>query len=303
MDKDAMRSVVDEEIRKLIDANKHWDQVIVPQVSTASLTALQAMPRIRQMQEAAKGISDVVLELTNSDQICTGLITQHFEAMHVSQHLIEHFDKLTEQFVKAAPRIRKALESSSEIGHLGWTVTGEMEFPVMLHLSECSNAEAADAYMFKYYEREDPVLNGIQERLRGIDHLKSFSVGLDQSFTAFRNEQFALVIPFLILVLEHALRNLDSPRPFPSTDMTKTVKDSSKHLGKNERLAFAIKSLLTFTEDHYDKYDPRTDSKGRVRRKGIMHGLQVPPNEKIQAIRLYHVLDTVVQLYPPKNAS
>lgn len=36
-----------------------------------------------------------------------------------------------------------------------------------------------------------------------------------------------------------------------------------------------------------------------VWRKGIMQGLQVPPNERIEAIRLDHVIDTVVSLYEP----
>jgi len=30
-----------------------------------------------------------------------------------------------------------------------------------------------------------------------------------------------------------------------------------------------------------------------------MHGLQVPSNDRIEAIRIYHVLDTVVSLYEP----
>jgi hypothetical protein len=146
-------------------------------------------------------------------------------------------------------------------------------------------------------------LVGVEERLKEIDPLKPFAVGLSQSFTAFRNGKYALVIPFLIMVLEHALRQLDSPRPFPSTDIAKTVKKSYKRLSKDERLAFAMKSLVSFTEDHYEQFDSRTESDGSVRRKGIMHGLQVPPNEKIQAIRLYHVLDTVIQIHSLQDVS
>jgi hypothetical protein len=262
---------------------------------------MQDIPMIRQMQEAAKGIVSVVLELRNAFQIVyVEPVASFLEEMRVAQawlsKWIEENQEQIEQFAKAVPRIRKALESSGEIGHLGWTVTDEMELPMILHLSECSDAKAADAYMLKYYEREDPDLGEIEERLRGIDCLKPYAVGLDQSFAAFRNGQFALVIPFLISVLERALRHLDSPRPFPAKDMKKAVTKSYRRLRKDERLAFGIKSLVSFTEDHYEQYDSTTDGGGRIRRKGIMHGLQVPPNEMIQAIRLYHVIDTVVQL-------
>lgn len=300
MDKDAMHSAIDEEIRKFAEANKRWNHLTAAQQSSDSLAALQDMPLIREIQKAAISIGSVVLELRNAIQTYAEPIASFFEAMRVAQvqvgkWIVENHE-LFEQIAKAAPRLRKALESSGEIGHLGWTVTDEMELPVILHLSECLDSKDADVYMLKHYEREDPDLCGIEERLRGNHCLKPFALGLDQSFTAFRNGQFALVIPFLISVLEHALRQLDSPRPFPATDITKTVRRSYRRLGKDERLAFAMKSLVSFTEDHYDQYDLRTDGGGRVRRKGIMHGLQVPPNEKIQVIRLYHVIDTVVQI-------
>lgn len=308
MDKNAIRFAVDEEIRKLVDANKCLDQVFAAQKSAASLAALSATPLLCQMQEAAKGIGSVVLELKNAFQLsyaepmASFMEEMRLAQMRFGQWVIDN-QKYIEQFAKAAPRIRKALESSGEIGHLGWTVTEDMEFPLILHLSECCDEKAADAYMLKHYESTDADLVAIEERLNGVDSLKPFAVGLSQSFTAFRNGKYALVIPFLIMVLEHALRQLDSPRQFPSTDIAKTVKKSYKRLSKDERLAFAMKSLVSFTEDHYEQFDSHTDSDGRVRRKGIMHGLQVPPNEKIQAIRLYHVLDTVTQIYPLQDVS
>ena len=308
MDKNVIRSAVGEEIRKLADANKQWEQVFAAQKSAASLAALQDIPAFSQMQEAAKNIGSVVLELRNAFQIAYAepmasfMNEMRIAQVRFGQWVIDN-QKQIEQFAKAAPRIRKALESSGEIGHLGWTVTEDMEFPLILHLSECSDEKAADAYMLKHYESTDADLLGIEERLNGVDLLKPFAVGLSQSFTAFRNGKYALVIPFLIMVLEHALRQLDSPRPFPSTDIAKTVKKTYKRLSKDERLAFAMESLVSFSEDHYDQFDSRTGSDGRVRRKGIMHGLQVPPNEKIQVIRLYHVLDTVVQIHSLQEAS
>lgn len=299
-DKAAMRSVIDEELKKLVKANQ---RVIAAQETAMNLSVLQNIPAIQEIQAAAAGFARIAFEVKQTIDMYMEPIASFFETMRaaqvrVGQWLIDHREQI-EQMAQALPRIQKALESSSEIGHFGWTVTEDMELPVILHLSECPDAEAANAYMLTYYEKVDATLQDIEERLKRVECLDPFSTGLEQSFTAFRNEQYALVIPFLVSVLEHVLRQLDAPRLFPSTDMMKTVRRRYKEIGDQGEIAFAMKSVVSFTEDHYEQYNAQLSVKVGIRRKGIMHGLQVPPNERIEVIRLYHVIDTIVSLYEP----
>lgn len=299
-DQTTMRSVIDEELKKLVKANQ---RVIAAQETAMSLSALQNIPAIQEIQAAAAGFARMAFEVKQTIDLYKEPIVSFVETMRaaqvrVGQWLIDHRSQI-EQMARALPRIHKALESSGEIGHLGWTVTEDMELPVILHLSECPDAEAANAYMLTYYEKTDAALEGVEERLKRVECLSPFSTGLEQSFVAFRNEQYALVVPFLVSVLEHALRQLDAPRPFPSTDMTKTIRKRYKEIGDQGEIAFAMKSVVSFTEDHYEQYNEQLSVKVGIRRKGIMHGLQVPPNERIEAIRLYHVIDTIVSLYEP----
>jgi hypothetical protein len=299
-DQTNMRSVIDEELKKLVKANQ---RVIAAQETAMSLSALQNIPAIQEIQAAAAGFARMAFEVKHSIDLYRAPIVSFVETMRaaqvrVGQWLIDHRSQI-EQMARALPRIQKALESSGEIGHLGWTVTEDMELPVILHLSECPDAEAANAYMLTYYEKTDATLEGVEERLKRVECLSPFSTGLEQSFVAFRNEQYALVVPFLVSVLEHALRQLDAPRPFPSTDMTKTIRKRYKEIGDQGEIAFAMKSVVSFTEDHYEQYNEQLSVKVGIRRKGIMHGLQVPPNERIEAIQLYHVIDTIVSLYEP----
>lgn len=131
--------------------------------------------------------------------------------------------------------------------------------------------------MLNYYESNDPRLTVMERKLAQVEFVSTFQTGLAQSFAAYRNEQYALVIPFLLLVLEHALRQFDPPRRHPRTDMKATVKNRYK-ISKDESMLFGMKSVLSFTENHYDQYNPGKDSEGRLFRHGVMHGLQAPPN-------------------------
>jgi hypothetical protein len=296
----AKRSLIDEELKKLLQANQ---RVIAAEATAINLLALQNLPALQEIQAAAAGFARMAFEVKQAIETYAEPIASFFDAMRtaqirVGQWLIDHREQI-DQMTQALPRIQRALQSSGEIGHLGWTVTEDMGLPVILHLSECADKEAANAYMLVYYEETDAMLEGVEQRLKRIECLSSFSTGLEQSFVAFRNEQYALVIPFLVSLLEHALRQLDAPRPFPSTDMAKTIRKRYKEIGDSAEVAFAMKSVVSFTEDHYQQYNAQFSDKVGIRRKGIMHGLQVPPNDRVEAIRLYHVIDTVVSLYEP----
>lgn len=211
---------------------------------------------------------------------------------------LEQHREAIEQLAALGPAIERVFENTGKIGQLGWAVGKDMPFPVVLYLSECRESSQADAYMLKWYEENDPELNDIEQRLLSVQELEPFYIVLKQAFAAFRSRQFALTIPLLISILEQALRHLgDSQHPF-STDISRTVKDKYKNAkARDEDSAFYLWSLHEFTIEHYKHYRNKSDGDGRIRRKGVMHGLQVPPNQKVEAIRLFHVISTVTEHY------
>jgi hypothetical protein len=100
-----------------------------------------------------------------------------------------------------------------------------------------------------------------------------------------------------VSVLEEALRNLGEPQHYRSTDMVKTVGKRHAAAKKlHEDRAFGLLSLHAFTIEHYRQYLGTPEDQQRTRRKGIAHGLQVPPNERIEVIRMLHVIQTVTEI-------
>jgi hypothetical protein len=195
------------------------------------------------------------------------------------------------------PRIKRALDDSGRVGQLGWTVVPSTPIPLLLRLSECHQASEADALMLGWYENCDPELQNAEQRLLLIDELQGFKIALTQAFCAFRAGHYALTIPLLVSILEQALRCLDREHS-RSTKVWKGVsKEYEKAKESKERFLFAIWSLQEFVVEHYKQYQPNATGEERIRRKGISHGMQPPPNSKIETIRLFHVITTVTELY------
>ena len=195
------------------------------------------------------------------------------------------------------PRLKRALDKSGRVGQLGWTVVPSTELPLLLRLSECQQVSEADALMLEWYENCDPELQDAERRLLAIEELRTFEIPLKQAFCAFRAGHYALTIPLLVSILEQALRCLDKEH-FRSTDVEKAVRKEYKKAKESKaRFLYAIWSLHEFVVEHYKEYQPDATGEERIRRKGISHGVQPPPNRKIETIRLFHVISTVTELY------
>jgi hypothetical protein len=205
--------------------------------------------------------------------------------------------ELYRQLAAVGPRLKRALDKSGRIGQLGWTVVPSTQLPLLLRLSECQQVSEADALMLEWYENCDPELKNAERRLLLVEELQTFEIALTQAFCAFRAGHYALTIPLLVSVLEQALRCLDKEH-FRSTAVEKAVrKEYEKAKESKARFLFAIWSLHEFVVEHYKQYQPNATGEEPIRRKGISHGMQPPPNSKIETIRLFHVISTVTELY------
>jgi hypothetical protein len=161
--------------------------------------------------------------------------------------------------------------------------------------------------MLEFYVEVDPELQTLEKELLAVEELQGFKAVLEQAFSAFRRGDYAITIPALTPVLEQSVRCFGEER-MPSTDVEKLLrKRYARAKEAKARFLFAIASLNEFIGEYYKNYRPTVDPGERVRRHGISHGTQTPPNSKVEAIRLFHVISTVTELYeyvitPPVSA-
>jgi hypothetical protein len=195
-------------------------------------------------------------------------------------------------------RFDRMFENAGQIGKHGWTVGENMELSVMFGLSECLDKAEADAFMLGWYETNDPDLNDLESRILSVEQLRPFHVALSQSFSVFRSGYYALAVPFLISVFEQSLRHLAEPRHYRSTDVARTVKNRYREQKQHDPTsAYVMLSLCEFTAQLYRQYQEDQDAQTDIFRHGIQHGFQVPPDQKIEVVRLFHVIATVTECY------
>jgi hypothetical protein len=87
---------------------------------------------------------------------------------------------------------------------------------------------------------------------------------------------------------------------FFTTDPPRVVKERYERVRKARPEtveAFCWLSLHEFVRWLYEQYGQKNLGEDRVFRNGIQHGTQPPPNEKAEALRLLHALDTVAALH------
>jgi hypothetical protein len=213
---------------------------------------------------------------------------------------------LAKKLAEYGPRLQRTLERTDHVGQLGWTVTMRMTPRDVVRLSVMKLPAEADGYMLAWYEAVDLDLEYLEQRILDVRALEAFRTPLSQCFTAYRRGDFAISIPFLVAVLERGIRNLAPAQHFFTTNVERMVKDLCDRMKKDEpdtvEAQFWI-SLYTFVQWLYEQYGPTKSGEDRIFRHGIQHGTQPPPNEKVEALRLLHALDTVAALYKRSEAA
>jgi hypothetical protein len=209
--------------------------------------------------------------------------------------------QLLEIAAAASKKFHEVLKRSEDIAKLGWTFPSKFDFSELVQLSEIDNKADADVYVLKWYEENDQNLEDLEKRLMRNRQLASFKTLLPQCFSAIRRAEYAIAIPSLLAILNEVLIQLNPPHLHASTDVKKTLRTKGKvaQQAKRDVVTAAIwLSLMTFCNDLYAQ-SPLVGSldTSPVLRHAIQHGRKEPPNEKVDAIRLLHALDTALSLH------
>jgi post-segregation antitoxin (ccd killing protein) len=267
----------------------------------------------RAAQEAlAKTIAPVVEPLVemysvfeNMNQRVAAWVSENQEAIARAERFIatagEVALRIAELMTEASQRFREVLKRSDHVAKLGWTFASNLHFVDLVHLSKVTNSADADAYVSEWYEENDPRLEAMEQRLRQNPRLLLFRTVLPQCFSAIRRSEFAVTIPCLIAILEAVMAQFNPPDLLASTNVKKALRKGGPvaKVAEQDILAAAMwLSLVTFIEAHYKQY-PAVGSPPTpfLSRPAILHGREEPPNEKIEAIRLLHTLETALSLH------
>src|ERR1019366_1782681 len=106
-----------------------------------------------------------------------------------------------EAISEASDRFREVLGRSDHVAKLGWTLDPNFPFSEVFQLSTLTSRADADAYVLKWYEEVDPLLEHVERNLRGNRLLVRFDTLLRQCFDAFRRGDYAICISNLMNVL------------------------------------------------------------------------------------------------------
>jgi hypothetical protein len=206
------------------------------------------------------------------------------------------------QAVRAESRINQTLAGAELLGRLGWTLTLKMTSRQMRALCELSTIDEVDLAMLTWYERHDADLSDLERRIFKGSHLDEFRIVLSQCFTAYRRGDYAVTIYCLVAVLERSIRILVPDKDFYSSKMKALVEELCERVKADSPTSldlFVLLSVYSFVCWLYEQYGPHNSTSARMFRHGIQHGTQSPRNNKVDALRLVHALDTVMSLYQP----
>jgi len=225
--------------------------------------------------------------------------TVQADLKRTANQLAETLSRAAEALRDGEPRLRKALESSAQLGNAGWTMPMQMTAAEMAHVASFESNDAIDAYFLSHCSKG--LLEDIEASVGAAQSLEKWQTPIRQCFGAFRRGEYAITIPCLAAVFEASLRSFATAEQKYSTKVTKLCRDAGKRsseAGRDVMDIYIWMSILAFVQRFYDQYGPAVASEPRVYRHGIQHGTQVPPNEQIEALRLLNAINTVIALCP-----
>lgn len=223
-------------------------------------------------------------------------MAQKYEAALVP--LREELENLQRAIAEAVPHIRKALEGAGRLGAAGWTISMDMTFPEVLLIESLESSQLA-AHFVDHYE-DDPELNELEGRLCEISEFQEFRPLMVQCFSAYRRGHFAITISPLLSLFERAIRNFRPSDYLHRARVERFVKERYQSVKQDDpeaMEAYIWMSLEGFCRWLYQQYAPAEANVTRTFRHGIQHGTQAPSNERVEALRLFHALNTVIALY------
>jgi len=285
--------------QQTIEANRELQVRFADAVSTLQAQWVEVRPALKSIFDDVKALGTVWLARQKQWAEYIELLQA---GMQAGQHWMETLadvwsdvlPTLRKHLAEVKPRIRNIVESAVHVGELGWPVSRRMTLPQMLTISATSTRAEADAIMLAFYSDQDD-FNRLEYEILNVRSLQEFRIPLTQCFTAYRRGEYAVVIPFLMAVLERGIKNLADPAHFFSTKIERIVRTRYENSDPNGFDAPFVMSLLSFVSWLYEQYNGNSSGE-RIVRNGIQHGTQPPPNEQIEVLRLLHALAAVTAL-------
>jgi hypothetical protein len=154
--------------------------------------------------------------------------------------------------------------------------------------------------MLKWYDEHDPDLDRTAKRLHIHAGTIGFTPVLAQCVSAYRRKEYAITIPALTAAVERTLRQyIPEGNYWLRISMTRLAAEQYARMQGEEAMAFFASiwaSAAFFARWFYTPFGPANADAGHVFRQGVQHGTQPPPNDRVEALRLFHAWETLAFL-------
>ncbi len=220
------------------------------------------------------------------------------EAKQAQSDLQSAVEALLKTVRESIPQLYETMRGAKNLGANGWT------FPMLLTPYEMSKilahgeSEYDECFLSFYSSMEVPLFKSINQRLAELNEVEDCRVLFAQCEAAYHREDFAIAVGPMISLFERAIRTLSVPQQFHTLKIDKFAKAKSKaanHDDPKKIQTYAWISLAAFVDWLYCGYSPSKQT-NRLFRHGIQHGTQLPPNSRIDCLRLFHAFDTALSL-------
>lgn len=230
-------------------------------------------------------------------------VEKNCEAIKTVQTFFSNMGQLglqvAEALAEASKQLQATLKRADHIAKLGWTFPSNFYPKDLVHLAKLETKEDADAYVLRWYQENDPALERMEARICGNPAVAPFGTVLPQCFNSIRRGDFSIAIPSLIAVLENVILQLNPPN-IVSRDVRKALRKGgfvAKHTEDDVFAAAVWLSLHTFVNELYVQIPAMSASVSPVlSRHVIQHGRLEAPNERVEAIRILHTIETALSL-------
>jgi len=163
-------------------------------------------------------------------------------------------------------------------------------------IAETDDARSMDAFFLEFYTCDGgSEFAALKRDVLDVEEIANWRELLTQCFDAYEDQKFAITIPSLICAFEGVLRDVVPLQNRYSADI---VKPCGKKRREQETIrkhfvdTYAWISIHSFVLELYKDYKSVLPN-DRTFRHGVLHGTQIPPNDRVESLRLFHAIHTL----------
>jgi len=246
------------------------------------------------------------------------------QAFKETQAIIEQWHETQKQFADIAQTIRdewadlakqnvitidiqydKLYLAATKMGERGWTIPFELTLRNIYELgdTELSEHDIDDAFFKFYVDNNKEEFSILVNHIATSNLCSSWRELFKQCVKAYNDEQYLIVIPSLLTILEGLLATLLSNK-----GKTKMADICISELGNYEtdegkfvnRMAWL--SITSFIQNLYAGYPFSGDEPSRINRHWILHGRSVVNWTSIDCLRLFNAISSVISVLKHKES-